>query len=147
MQHDWVNGQRPSQDPWPAIGASDRTRFEHIRSACPDWQNGYTLCTPVPTNPMHHDINQSTCVPAYIAILVGDGKQMQSLHHLCAPRRDVHHYAPEESMPVVTSSCCTHWQVLALIDTHLHIVSLILCAGTIFSCCNSSCIDVSNIVI
>jgi hypothetical protein len=72
---------------------------------------------------------------------------MQSLQHLCAPRRDVHHYAPEESMPVVTSSCGTHGQVLALIDTHRHIVSLILCAGTIFGCCNSSCIDVSNIVI
>ena len=60
MQDDWVNGQRPSQDPWPAIGASDRTRFEHIRSACPDWQNGYTLCTPVPTSPMHHSFYVET---------------------------------------------------------------------------------------
>eukprot|EP00966_Prymnesium_polylepis_P242843 5616147-Prymnesium_polylepis.1 len=59
-------------------------------------------------------------------------------------------------MPAVTPSCGTHWQALALIGTHRHItivsiVSLILCAGTIlhhtFGCCNSSCIDVSKIVI
>eukprot|EP00966_Prymnesium_polylepis_P091049 2107846-Prymnesium_polylepis.1 len=117
MQHHWFNGHRPSQVPWPAIECYNRTTSERIRFAFPNCSNVNTLCI----NPVHHDSTQSTCVPAYIAILFGDGKQMQSLHLLCTPRCDVHHFAPEEHMPVVTPSCGTHWQSLALIGTHWHI--------------------------
>ena len=61
MQDDWVNGQRPSQDPWPAIGASDRTRLEHLRSACPDWQTG-THCA--------HQCQPVQCIMTSIRVVV-----------------------------------------------------------------------------
>ena len=141
----WVNGQRPSHDPWPAIGASSRTRHEHLRSAFPDlhWRS-LTLYTPVPTSHMHHDTHQSSCATAYIAIITGDGEQMQLMHQVHAPSHNLHHHS-EYSSITTPSSCGTHWQHLFI---HLHIaVYLIVCVGTILVCCDSPYIDLSNIVI
>ena len=141
----WVNGQRPSHDPWPAISASGRTRHEHLRSAFPDlhWRS-LTLYTPVPTSQMNHDTHQSSCLTAYIAIITGDGEQMQLMHQVHAPSHNLHHHS-EYSSITTPSSCGTHWQHLFI---HLHIaVYLIVCVGTILVCCDSPYIDLSNIVI
>ena len=141
----WVNGQRPSHDPWPAISASGRTRHEHLGSAFPDlhWRS-LMLYTPVPTSQMHHDTHQSSCATAYIAIITGDGEQMQLMHQVHAPSHNLHHHS-EYSSITTPSSCGTHWQHLFI---HLHIaVSLIVCVGTILVCCDSPYIDLSNIVI
>ena len=113
----WVNGQRPSHDPWPAISASGRTRHEHLGSAFPDlhWRS-LMLYTPVPTSQMHHDTHQSSCATAYIAIITGDGEQMQLMHQVHAPSHNLHHHS--ECVPAITSitqsSCGTHWPSLVI---------------------------------